>query len=183
MARKPVHLASARCEAGPVIDARIRRAVADDAPALARMRLDFKREDNDGAQAPVSEATFVDAAGPWMRERLENGSWLAWVAEVDGQVCGQVFLHVVEKVPDPYPGPAVLGYVTNFYVTPAHRGHGLGNLLLDALRTHTRAENFDTLVVWPSERSASLYKRTGFAPPRELLELPLHDDSFDDAVG
>ena len=156
-----------------MIDARVRRAVADDASVLARMRLDFKREDNDGTPAPGSEATFVDTTGPWLRERLENGSWLAWVAEVDGEVCGHVFLHVIEKVPDPYAGSAALGYVTNFYVTPAHRGHGLGSLLLDALRTHTRDENFDTLVVWPSERSASLYKRTGFALPRELLELPL----------
>jgi hypothetical protein len=120
-----------------VIDARVRRAVADDASALARMRLDFKREDNEDAPTPVSEATFMDAAGPWLRERLENGSWLAWVAEVDGQICGQVFL---------------------------------------------RAKNFDTLVVWPSERSASLYKRTGFAPPQELLELPLGNDSSDDAA-
>jgi GNAT superfamily N-acetyltransferase len=156
-----------------VIDARVRRAVAGDASALARMRLDFKREDNEGAPTPASEATFVDAAGPWLRERLENGSWLAWVAEVDGQICGQVFLHAVEKVPDPYPGSAMLGYVTNFYVTRAHRGHGLGRLLLDALRTHTRTENFDTLVVWPSERSASINKRSGFALPQELLELPL----------
>ena len=166
-----------------MIDARIRRAVADDASALAKMRFEFKREDHEGAPAPVAEATFVDAASPWLRQRLANGSWLAWVAEVDGQLCGQVFLHVVEKVPDPYPGSAVLGYVTNFYVSPAHRGHGLGRLLLDALRTHTDAENFDTLVVWPSERSASLYKRTGFARPEELLELPLGNDSSDDAVG
>jgi len=160
-----------------VIDTRIRRAVADDALLLARMRFEFKREDTDGTPAPVAEAVFVDAAGPWLRERLENESWLAWVAEADGQVCGQVFLQVIEKVPDPYPGPTVLGYVTNFYVTPAHRGQGLGRLLLDALNTHTRAENFDTLVVWPSERSAPLYERTGFATPQELLELHLGNHS------
>jgi GNAT superfamily N-acetyltransferase len=113
---------------------------------------------------------------------LANGSWLAWVAEVDGHLCGHVFLHVIEKVPDPYAASDSLGYVTNFYVTPAHRGHGLGSLLMDALRTHARAENFDTLVVWPSERSAPLYQRTGFALPRELLELPLHNESSAGAV-
>ena len=160
-----------------MIDARIRRAVADDAPALARMRLDFKREDNDDTPAPVSEATFVDAASPWLRERLENGSWLAWVAETDGRLCGHVFLHVVEKVPDPYPGSQVWGYVTNFYVVPGRRGHGLGRLLLDAVRAHACAEEFDTLVVWPSERSSPLYRRAGFAPPPELLELASHEGS------
>lgn len=159
------------CEPELMTNARIRRALNGDAPALARLRWDFKREDHDNAPAPVSEAAFADACGAWLRDRLASGSWLAWVAEVDGRVCGHVFLHVVEKVPDPFPGSAVWGYVTNFYVVPAHRGRGLGRQLLDALDAHARSEGFDTLVVWPSERSAPLYRRVGFAPPVELVEL------------
>jgi GNAT superfamily N-acetyltransferase len=165
------------CEPGLVIDARIRRAAASDAPALARLRWDFKREDHDDAPVQAPDAAFVDACGVWLRERLERGPWLAWVAEVDGLVCGHVFLHVVEKVPDPYPGSAVWGYVTNFYVVPAHRGRGLGRRLLDALHAHARAEGFDTLVVWPSDRSAPLYRRAGFAPPGELLELSFSEEA------
>jgi hypothetical protein len=32
---------------------------------------------------------------------------------------------------------------------------------------------YDTLVVWPSERSASAYHRADFHPPKELLERPI----------
>ncbi|MFA7764170.1 hypothetical protein [Streptomyces sp. NRRL S-448] len=28
---------------------------------------------------------------------------------------------------------------------------------------------------WPSDRSSPLYRRSGFRPPEELLELPLDD--------
>ncbi|MGW6278270.1 hypothetical protein [Kribbella sp. NPDC055071] len=90
-------------------DATIRRATVNDAFVLAQMRLDFKREDNDGAETPVSDESSVDEAGRWIEGRLQNGTWLAWIAEVDGRMCGQVFLHVIEKVPGPYPGPCLLG--------------------------------------------------------------------------
>jgi hypothetical protein len=36
----------------------------------------------------------------------------------------------------------------------------------------------DTLVVWPGERSAPLYRRAGFGPPEELLERPVHDSRY-----
>jgi GNAT superfamily N-acetyltransferase len=165
-----------------MIDAKIRRAVPDDASALAELRFAFKQEDNESTPPPMPTATFTDVAEPWLRERLENGTWLAWLAEVDTQICGHVFLHLIEKLPDPYPGPALLGYVTNFYVTPPHRAQGLGRQLLDALHTYASANQLDTLIVWPSERSAPLYNRAGFTQPHELLELPVHNHPTDNTT-
>lgn len=63
--------------------------------------------------------------------------------------------------------------MTNFYVTPPHRNRGYGAALLKALRLHAQTHHLDTLIVWPSERSAPLYRRSGFAPPTELLESTL----------
>ncbi|MGW6278269.1 GNAT family N-acetyltransferase [Kribbella sp. NPDC055071] len=67
--------------------------------------------------------------------------------------------------------------MTNVFVDPAHRGSGLGGRLLDALRAHARAERFDTLVVCPSERSAFLYRRHGFALPRCCWSSPSRSTS------
>jgi GNAT superfamily N-acetyltransferase len=63
--------------------------------------------------------------------------------------------------------------VTNFYVVPAHRDRGYGTALLEALRLHARDQGMSVLIVWPSERSAPLYRRAGFGPPVELLEARL----------
>lgn len=51
--------------------------------------------------------------------------------------------------------------------------HAPGSALLEALKQHARSAGFDTLIVWPSERSSPLWQRSGFQPPEELLELPL----------
>ncbi|MFI7316959.1 GNAT family N-acetyltransferase [Streptomyces venezuelae] len=66
-----------------------------------------------------------------------------------------------------------LGYVTNFYVSPEYRGRGLGKALMEAVVQHGRHNHLDTLIVWPSERSTSPYRRAGFAAPEENLELPI----------
>lgn len=149
----------------------IRRAEPADALALAALRWRFKTEEED-AGSPSSEDEFVVACADWLRDRL-TGQWRAWLAEIDGRVCGHVFLCLVEKVPSPYPSSAALGYVTNVYVTPEQRDLGLGRALLDEVSRYAREQHLDTLIVWPSERSVPLYRRCGFDRPGELLEQPV----------
>ncbi|MFD9030939.1 GNAT family N-acetyltransferase [Streptomyces sp. NPDC059567] len=108
-----------------------------------------------------------------MRDRLGDGRWLAWVAETGGEIFGHVFLCLVERMPEPYGDNNPVGYVTNFFVLPSQRDNGVGSALLEALKQHSRGAGFEGLIVWPSERSTPLYRRSGFRPPEELLELPL----------
>ncbi|MEV8314831.1 GNAT family N-acetyltransferase [Streptomyces sp. NPDC059900] len=152
-------------------DFTVRPARPTDARALAELRWAFKQEDYEGQ--PPGAAQPVEEAEHWMRDRLGNGQWLAWVAEAGGEICGHVFLRPVERVPDPYGDNAPVGYATNFYVTPPQRGKGTGSALLEALKQHARGAGFNTLVVWPSERSSPLWRRSGFQFPEEVLELPL----------
>jgi GNAT superfamily N-acetyltransferase len=152
---------------------RIRRAGSRDAVTLARLRDQFKHEDDE--QSLPGQADFLADCERWLEDRLTGGRWLAWVAECDGEVRGHVFVNRVEKMPSPLPHSAELGYVTNFYVQPGYRGRGLGRALLNAVEEHARTNHFDTLIVWPSDRSTALYKRAGYAEPIELLERRIAD--------
>jgi GNAT superfamily N-acetyltransferase len=152
-------------------DLTVREARPTDARALAKLRWAFKQEDHD-VRSP-DEALPLAQAESWIRDRLSGGHWLAWVAETGGQICGHVFLQLVERMPEPYADNAPLGYVTNFFVTPAQRNQGAGTALLEALKRYAHGARLDTLIVWPSERSSHLYRRAGFRVPQELLELPL----------
>ncbi|MFE3883707.1 GNAT family N-acetyltransferase [Streptomyces lydicus] len=149
-------------------DFHVRRARPADAPVLARLRWAFKHEDHEGDAS--AEVHSLVQAEQWIRERLEGGRWLAWMVDSDGKACGHVFLHLVERVPEPYEDNSPLGYVTNFYVIPACRNRGCGAALLGALRQYAREVRTDTLIVWPSEGSVSLYRRSGFLPSTDLLE-------------
>ncbi|MFH8368638.1 GNAT family N-acetyltransferase [Streptomyces sp. NPDC018031] len=149
----------------------VRPARAADARVLAELRWKFKQEDHEGQ--PPRSARPLEEAEHWIHDRLIGGHWLAWVAETGGDVCGHVFLCRVERMPDPYSDNTPIGYVTNFYITPSQRNKGAGSALLEALKQHCRSTGFDTLIVWPSERSSPLWRRSGFQLPDELLELPL----------
>ncbi|MEU6879664.1 hypothetical protein [Streptomyces sp. NPDC046712] len=81
-------------------DSCVRQARVADDPALARLRWAFKQEDYEG-DLP-SPARSMDQAEEWIRERLDGGRWLAWVLEIEEEICGHVFLHLVERVPEPY---------------------------------------------------------------------------------
>ncbi|NNH75719.1 GNAT family N-acetyltransferase [Nocardia uniformis] len=151
-------------------DTVIRRAGIDDATVLATLRWRFKAEED--GEPPQNEDEFVTECDQWLRTRMAE-AWRVWVAEVDEQVCGHVFLCLVDKVPSPFPGSDQLGYVTNFYVVPEQRNRGIGSALLDEMNRYAQDNGLDTLIVWPSDRSAPLYRRHGFEEPTELLELPV----------
>ena len=151
---------------------RLRRAVPADAPELARLRFRFRTAIKPPAE---SEQGFQARCERWMAERLREGSlWRGWLAERDGAIVGNVWLQLLEKLVNPVGEPEWYGYVTNLYVDAELRGGGLGARLLDAAVAECRASAVDTVVLWPTERSKSLYLRAGFVPPHDVLALYLH---------
>jgi len=157
--------ASASAADGP----RIRPAVPADAPVLARMRYRMRAEIGTPTEA---EDGFVERCAAWMAERLAPGSaWRCWVAEEGGRIVGHAWVQVFEKMPNPVDELERHGYVTNMYVAPELRGRGLGGALLDLALRHCREQEVDEIILWPSERSRSLYLRAGFTVHGDLLEL------------
>lgn len=150
---------------------RIRTATPADAPALARLRYDFRCELGDPAEGP---GTFIERCASWMAPRLAAGSlWRCWVAEEDGRILGHAWAQLIEKIPNPVVEPELHAYVTNCYVVPHARGRGLGSSLLEEALAWCRARGVDAVLLWPSERSRTLYLRHGFAVREDVLELRL----------
>jgi GNAT superfamily N-acetyltransferase len=151
----------------------LRRANASDALALARLRYEFR-----SGTGPVveDEEEFVRRCARWMEERLrEGGAWRCWVAERAGAPVGQLWAQLIEKMPNPSPELECHAYLTNFYVREDVRGRGVGSMLLAAALEWCRASRVHAAILWPTERSRSLYERYGFAVRPDLLELIVGD--------
>jgi GNAT superfamily N-acetyltransferase len=148
----------------------IRMATPADAPALAALRWKFR---GDRQRVIESAEDFTARCRTWMQSRLGAGScWRTWIAEEDGRVVGQVWLQIFEKLPNPNGEGQRHAYLSNLYVEPASRG-GVGTRLLEAAIDYAKAEGADRLVLWPSARSVTLYRRRGFISDGGLLELKL----------
>jgi GNAT superfamily N-acetyltransferase len=146
----------------------IRRATSADAGALAELRWEFRT----GRQPPAeTHDAFVKRCAPWMRRELATAyAWHAWVAVIDRAIVGQIWLHVMHKVPNPVAEPETHAYLSNLYVKPSERG-GTGTRLLDTAIRWARSNGVDRVVLWPSPRSVTLYLRHGFSHGGEVMEL------------
>lgn len=111
---------------------------------------------------------FLRDCGAWLREKLASSSWIMAVAESDSGLSGCMFLQCVEKVPAPGATQRAWGYVTNSYVDPQKRGHGIGEQLLHLLIQVARERGLEFLIVWPSGTAVAFYQRAGFRPVSEV---------------
>jgi GNAT superfamily N-acetyltransferase len=136
----------------------VRLATAADAPRLAELRWEFRAG---RAARPEPQDAFLRRCTAWMIDRLESTHWRCWVAVRAEGIVGQVWVHVVDKIPNPSPEPESHAYITNMYVQPAARG-GTGGALLDAALRWCESQDLDYILLWPTERSRSLYMRKGF---------------------
>ncbi len=148
----------------------IRQARPADAPALARLRFEFRA----GLDASIEpEQPFVERCRSWMADRLSGSAWRCWLVEASGGLVGSVWLQLLEKMPNPVGEPELHGYVTNLYVRAEFRGAGVGSALLERCLAECRSRGADAVFLWPTPRSRSLYERHGFTVREDLLERRL----------
>ncbi len=143
----------------------IREATPDDAALLAELRWEFRAGRDEPAE---SRDAFVERCARWMHERVARGDWRAWVAEDAGRIVGHVWVHAIDKIPNPIGERERHAYLSNLYVTPSARG-GTGTRLLGSALDWASAHGVDTVLLWPTDRSRSLYARFGFVVSGDFL--------------
>ncbi|WP_066906426.1 GNAT family N-acetyltransferase [Millisia brevis] len=108
----------------------VRRAEVADAATLGRLLFDFNSEYDTPTPSP-------DVLAGRLRSLLTGGQTLALLAESGGSAIGIALITLRPNVW--YDGPVAL--LDELYVTPEHRGHGAGALLLGLM----------TEIVWARE--------------------------------
>lgn len=150
----------------------VRAGTVDDNRAVADLRYRMDAEQNGPACSPTDFAATFER---WLDRHADT--WQSFVAEDDERIIGMLWLAYVPRMPRPSdPSPAPIGYVTAFFVEEPYRNAGVGGALLAAMNAVVDRLPYDTLIVWPGERSAAVYQRAGFHLPEEILERPVLDN-------
>lgn len=137
-----------------------RTAELADVQQLAQLRWDFRA--GDGEVPTVSFETFVDAYGRWVRDGLDAGKRVHWVADDSGVIVATATVVLVEMVPRPCRVNDQFGYLTDTYTVPEYRNQALGTKLIQQVIEWATERDLELLLVWPSERARSFYARLGF---------------------
>lgn len=159
------------CSAAVAMSIVVRRAEPRDATELARLRWEFRPDDQPNQDFDAFSREFAE----WLQEAMTS-DWMAAVADDgSGALVGCSFLRSVSKVPNPGARDRAWGYVTNSYVAPVHRGQGMGARLLELVVSAARERRHELLIVWPSEEALAFYRRAGF---RELADVHGGPDDY-----
>ena len=149
----------------------VRPASERDALTLAQLRYEFRSLFH---QVREDEAKFVERCTAWMRERLRRESlWKCWIAELQDTAVANVWIQLVEKIPNPIEEPEYYIYLTNFYVREQHRSQGVGTMMLSEILDWARSKNVKTVILQPTERSKAFYMRHGFTTAEDFMRLKL----------
>ncbi|ROT31483.1 GNAT family N-acetyltransferase [Micromonospora sp. HM5-17] len=143
----------------------VRRATAEDAPTLARLRWRFGAER--GRQGD-DQASFVDFFTAWTLDHL--ATHLPFLVEVDGRPAGMAWLVLADRVPSPRLPDRRTGDVQSVYVVPELRDAGVGQALLDAVLAEARNRELEFVTVHSSDRAVPFYLRRGFRDTPTWLE-------------
>ena len=136
----------------------IRRATATDAPALARLRWQWRAEERDEAG---DRAGFLDFFTTWVIDHL--ATHIPYVAEVDGRLCGMAFLFLADRVPSPSRMDRRTGDIQSVYVVPDLRNRGVGAELITHILTEARTRELEHVTVHSAQRAIPFYLRWGFS--------------------
>jgi ribosomal protein S18 acetylase RimI-like enzyme len=150
----------------------IRPASPADVRAMGRLGAVLVRAHHDFDAARFIEATPQTQHGyaSYLRSQLANPDIVMLVAERGGEVLGYTFAGVEGYDYMELRGPA--GVLYDIVVDPEHRGHGIGQALLEATLAELKTRGAPRVLLSTAERNEvaqRLFARAGFR--RTMIEM------------
>jgi len=148
----------------------IRAATIDDAEAIIHHRraMFFDMGYRDDAALHTMTAAFR----PWLRQKMETGEYLAWVATgPDGSVIAGLGLWLMDWPPHLVGGAARRGNILNVYTEPAFRRQGIARGMMEVALDWCGANGVPTVILHASDDGRPLYEALGFKSTNEMRML------------
>jgi GNAT superfamily N-acetyltransferase len=148
----------------------IRLATIDDAEAIAAHRRAMFSEMGyrDDAALDAMTAAFL----PWLRPRLANKEYLAWVAiGPDGSILAGLGLWLMDWPPHMIGPGARRGNILNVYTERPFRRHGIARRLMAIALEWSRANGIRAVILHASDDGLTLYQQLGFRTTNEMRLL------------
>jgi RimJ/RimL family protein N-acetyltransferase len=175
------HIDSEICRLKDGAEVTLRTGVPEDTSALLATISSYITE-NEGMSWGPGEFRKTDIEMlEWIRRMLAHPSEILIIAEVDGEIVGNIDLHVGTRRRMAHVGEFGMGML------PKVRGRGLGSLLLDRMiqwaRQVPELEKINLRVLSTNRRAIELYRKFGFFEEgRRLREIRYSDGSYADDV-
>lgn len=147
----------------------IRYAEKKDIKQLIKMRWDFTIE-YDESKRNASYYSFEKECQIFLENAMNSSQWFIWVAEENEKVISHIYVELIQKVPRPGRVTHPFAYMTNVFTIPEYRNKGVGSKMLKTINKWMKENNYEFVIVWPSDESIHYYKKNGYVHCKEPME-------------
>jgi ribosomal protein S18 acetylase RimI-like enzyme len=148
------------------VDIQVRRAAPVDAPALARLRWQW-RTDERGEVGDISRESFLTFFEEWVVDHV--ATHVPFLAEADGRIAGMAWLVLTDRPPSPSRLDRRGGDIQSVYVIPELRRQGVGKALLEAACRHANDRELAFVTVHSAPAAIEFYQGLGFTQDEQWL--------------
>jgi ribosomal protein S18 acetylase RimI-like enzyme len=148
----------------------IRRATAEDAEEVTRLRVEFLREVGEAegrSYPPEIKTTTRD----YVVRTLKTGALCCWLAEEGGRTVGCCALILFDRPPSYGNLSGLAAYLLNVYTVPAHRRRGIAARLIEEALRHARQIGAGRVFLHTSVAGRALYEKLGFRAKENEMDL------------
>jgi ribosomal protein S18 acetylase RimI-like enzyme len=145
-----------------------RPATAADASLITghrrRMFVDAGRPDNQVLDV------MAQTHEPWVAQAIEDGRYIGWITEDEGQPVAGAGLLLLDWPPHPLdPRSTQRGYLCNVYVEPTHRRRHLASNLIELVLAEARRRRIRVVALHSTDDARRLYEANGFRTTNEMF--------------
>ena len=147
-----------------------RKATLDDIPALIKLR---KKQLIDEGLPPAPIFDIDRQLTDYFISALSDGSFVAWVMEVDGEIIatsGVCFYTLPPNFSNPTGGVA---YITNMYTKDEYRNKGIATELLEMVIDEAKSRGYTVARLHASSMGKSIYAKAGFTDSEGYMSMRL----------
>ncbi len=139
----------------------IRTAHQGDIELLVRLRMDYIAADY-GEISPSDREKILAQLPGYFWQGLEDKSFLAVFAEVDGNVVSTAYLAICNKPASVVFPTGKTGTLLNVITDPQHRRKGYASLVVSRIVEEARKLGVDSIDLTATQAGKSLYDQLGF---------------------
>ncbi|MBD6615157.1 GNAT family N-acetyltransferase [Komarekiella sp. 'clone 1'] len=148
----------------------LRQANLQDLEALVDLRLELLREVGD-IKGDTDTATLAQATRKYLAQKMPQGEFLAWVADMDNQIVATSGLVFFQRPPHNGNLSGLEAYVMNVYTVPAWRGRGIAIALLKEINSFVKATEAKRIWLHATQDGKRIYEKLNFASTTNEMEI------------
>lgn len=150
----------------------IRKATAEDVELLVRLRIDYLTADY-GTLEESAVTAIRKQLRDFLPRALPTESFIAFLAEENGEVAATAFLVVEERPANPTYLTGKVGTVMNVLTYPQYRRQGFSSRVLRALIDEAKRSGVSAIELSATVDGRPVYEKLGFKPVERYTAMKL----------